>query len=151
LIFFDVFSSDTERLTRFEREARAASALNHPNIITIFDIGQQQSMPYMVMELVEGKTLREIISSGPLPPRELFRLAVQQPRRQRKGHAIPSTSDGDSDKTSPHHATAFNFMSMANIYWDQGKIEESLRLYKDLVQKNLIRFSSRRPFAKTRG
>jgi predicted ATPase len=56
---------DSERVRRFEREARAASALNHPNIITIYDIGTCDAGRYMVMELVEGRTLREILDAGP--------------------------------------------------------------------------------------
>jgi len=56
---------DTERVRRFEREARAASALNHPNIITIYDIGACDAGRFIVMELVEGRTLRQIMDSGP--------------------------------------------------------------------------------------
>ncbi len=58
---------DSDRVRRFEREARAASALNHPNIITIYDIGTCDAGRYMVMELVEGQTLREILDAGPVP------------------------------------------------------------------------------------
>ncbi len=56
---------DPERVRRFEREARAASALNHPNIITIYDIGACDDGQFIVMELVEGRTLREILAAGP--------------------------------------------------------------------------------------
>jgi predicted ATPase len=56
---------DSERVRRFEREARAASALNHPNIITIFDIGACDAGRFIVMELVEGETLREMLARGP--------------------------------------------------------------------------------------
>ena len=56
---------DSELVRRFEREARAASALNHPNIITIYDIGTCDAGRFMVMELVEGVTLREILTAGP--------------------------------------------------------------------------------------
>jgi len=58
---------DSDRVRRFEREARAASALNHPNIVTIYDIGTCDAGRYMVMELVEGQTLREILDAGPVP------------------------------------------------------------------------------------
>src|SRR5512141_2389805 len=53
-------SLDKERLSRFEQEARSASALNHPNIITIHEIGQAEQVSYIAMELVEGRTLREL-------------------------------------------------------------------------------------------
>jgi predicted ATPase len=56
---------DSERVRRFEREARAASALNHPNIVTIYDIGSCDAGRFMVMELVEGLTLREMLAAGP--------------------------------------------------------------------------------------
>ena len=53
------FSADPERLDRFEQEARAAAALNHPNILVVYDIGQHNRSPYIVSELLEGETLRE--------------------------------------------------------------------------------------------
>ena len=53
--------------SRFEQEARSASALNHPNIVTIYELGQDGSTHYIAMELVEGKTLRELLVSGSLP------------------------------------------------------------------------------------
>src|SRR6266849_1304857 len=52
------YSDDADRLRRFEQEARAASALNHPNILTVHDIGTQDGAPYVVSELLEGETLR---------------------------------------------------------------------------------------------
>src|SRR5215467_7536821 len=70
-------SGDAERLARFEQEARSASALNHPNIITIYDVGSADSVSYLAMELVDGKTLREMLASGPLPVRRLLPIAAQ--------------------------------------------------------------------------
>ncbi len=58
------FSADRERLQRFAQEARAAAALNHPNILSIFDIGEEQGAPYVVSELLEGETLRERMVKG---------------------------------------------------------------------------------------
>jgi len=63
------FSADRDRLQRFAQEARAAAALNHPNILSIFDIGEEQGAPYVVSELLEGETLRERLRNGPLPIR----------------------------------------------------------------------------------
>ena len=70
-------ASDPERLRRFEQEARAASGLNHPNIIHIYDIDMHGSTPYIAMEYVEGNTLQEILSEGPLPIERLLNIATQ--------------------------------------------------------------------------
>jgi Tol biopolymer transport system component/tRNA A-37 threonylcarbamoyl transferase component Bud32 len=70
-------SSDPAALERFQREARAASALNHPNICTIHEIGQQDGQYFIVMELLEGKTLRDRILGRSLPTDELVTLAVE--------------------------------------------------------------------------
>jgi Tol biopolymer transport system component len=71
------FSADRERLQRFAQEARAAAALNHPNILSIFDIGEERGAPYVVSELLEGETLRERLRTGPLPTRRVIDYAVQ--------------------------------------------------------------------------
>jgi dipeptidyl aminopeptidase/acylaminoacyl peptidase/predicted Ser/Thr protein kinase len=70
-------ASDTERLKRFEREARAASALNHPNIVTIYDIGSEGGVSYIAMERVEGQTLREILTLGLMAVKKLLTIAPQ--------------------------------------------------------------------------
>jgi Tol biopolymer transport system component len=70
-------ASDASRLKRFEKEARSASALNHPNIVTIYDIGSSDSIHWIAMEKVEGKTLREILFGGALPVRKLLPMAAQ--------------------------------------------------------------------------
>ena len=71
------FSEDRERLQRFAQEARAASALNHPNIVTIYELGQDGPNHYIAMELVEGKTLRALMSAGVLPMRKTLEIAAQ--------------------------------------------------------------------------
>src|SRR3984893_14130048 len=81
-----VFSADSDRLHRFEEEARSASALNHPNIITIHDLGQDGSTHYIAMELVEGKTLRDLLASGPLPMRKAIEIAAQVAEGLTKAH-----------------------------------------------------------------
>ncbi len=62
---------------RFEREARAASALNHPNICAVYDVGEAQGQPYLVMEMVEGQTLRDFAGSQPVEPAVVIALGVQ--------------------------------------------------------------------------
>jgi hypothetical protein len=71
------FSSDPQRLHRFEQEAIAAGSLNHPNILAVHDIGQQDGSPYIVSELLDGATLRERLRSGPLPIRKAVDYAQQ--------------------------------------------------------------------------
>ena len=80
-------SADRTRLERFEKEARAASSLNHPNIVTIYDIGSSESVAYIAMELVEGRTLRELLVSGPIAPRRLLSLSAQVADGLAKAHA----------------------------------------------------------------
>src|SRR5215510_2788666 len=70
-------SADSGRLKRFEKEARAASALNHPNIVTIYEIGSAGSVSWIAMERVEGKTLRELLFAGPMPTKRLLSIAAQ--------------------------------------------------------------------------
>jgi tRNA A-37 threonylcarbamoyl transferase component Bud32/Tfp pilus assembly protein PilF len=72
---------------RFEREARAASALNHPNIVSVYDVGEQDGTHYIVTELVHGESLRQIISRGPLAPDQLARLASQIADALKAAHA----------------------------------------------------------------
>jgi serine/threonine protein kinase len=64
------FSIDPDRRARFEREARAAGQLNHPNIVSVFDVGSHEGTPYIVSELLDGETLRERLRHGALPPRK---------------------------------------------------------------------------------
>src|SRR5215471_17582391 len=71
------FANDPDRLLRFEQEARATSALNHPNILTVYDIGTQEGLPFIVAELLEGEELRQQLSEGPLPTRKAIDYAQQ--------------------------------------------------------------------------
>jgi serine/threonine protein kinase len=70
------FAADADRLKRFEQEARTAGALNHPNLVTIFELGVAEGSPYIVMELVEGETLRQRLA-GALPVRKAIDYAMQ--------------------------------------------------------------------------
>src|ERR1700684_2960571 len=71
------FSLDADRLRRFEQEALATAALNHPNILAVFDIGTHEGSPYVVSELLEGETLRERLRGGAIVVRKILDYALQ--------------------------------------------------------------------------
>ncbi|MEE8218268.1 MAG: serine/threonine-protein kinase, partial [Vicinamibacteria bacterium] len=78
----------SELLRRFEQEARATAALNHPNILTVYDVGTHSGTPFLVCELLEGQTLRERLESGPLEAPLVLRLALQLARGVAAAHAL---------------------------------------------------------------
>src|SRR5881392_458461 len=71
------FTGDAERLKRFQQEARAVVGLNHPNIVTVYEIGQDHSTHYIASELIEGETLRDRQTRGPMPLSEAVDVAIQ--------------------------------------------------------------------------
>jgi serine/threonine protein kinase/Flp pilus assembly protein TadD len=71
------FTGDAERLKRFEQEAHAVVALNHPNIVTVYEIGEDHSIHYIASELIEGETLRERLTRGPMQLSEAVDIAIQ--------------------------------------------------------------------------
>jgi len=71
------FSENSDRLERFEREAQAAAALNHPNILSVYDVGVHNGSPYIVAELLEGETLREKLRAGAIPVRRAVDYSLQ--------------------------------------------------------------------------
>ena len=70
-------AADTDRLARFEREAKLLAALNHPNIAVIYDLDEHEGTQFIAMELIEGETLEEKLKGGPLPVEDALRLALQ--------------------------------------------------------------------------
>jgi len=78
--------ADADRLQRFEHEARAAAALNHPNILALYDIGRSDAGPYLVTELLEGETLRAMLDRGAMPTRKAIEHAVQIARGLAAAH-----------------------------------------------------------------
>ncbi|MDX6306498.1 MAG: hypothetical protein QOI77_3467, partial [Blastocatellia bacterium] len=71
------FAADRDRLRRFEQEAKATSALNHPNILTVYDIGEHDGSPYIVAELLDGEELRDRLNEGSIPLRKVTEYAQQ--------------------------------------------------------------------------
>jgi hypothetical protein len=94
-------AGDPQALKRFEREARAASALNHPNICTIYEIEEYKGQPVIVMELLEGETLQHRISGRPLPNQQILDIGVQladalEGYRYKKDAAHCPSTNGDA-------------------------------------------------------
>jgi serine/threonine protein kinase len=71
------FSEASNRLRRFEQEVKAAGLLNHPNITAVYDIGQHEDAPYVVQELLEGETVRSLLTDGRLPARKAVEYGLQ--------------------------------------------------------------------------
>src|SRR5271165_3458470 len=82
----EYWSRDPERLRRFEQEAQATAALNHPNIVSIFHVGQYDGSPYIVTELLQGETLRERLRKGPMRLREVLDYGVELARGLAAAH-----------------------------------------------------------------
>ena len=85
--------SDRERLLRFEQEARATGMLNHPNLLTVYDVGIHEGAPYIVAELLEGEDLRAIVKRGAVPARRAIDIARQTASGLATAHAR-KVSDG---------------------------------------------------------
>jgi len=82
----EYWSRDPERLRRFEQEAQATAALNHPNIVSIFHVGQHEGSPYIVTELLQGETLRERLRKGPMRLREVLDYGIELARGLAAAH-----------------------------------------------------------------
>jgi predicted ATPase/serine/threonine protein kinase len=85
-ILSSALASNRERLSRFAQEARSASVLNHPNIVTIYELGEAESTHYIAMELVKGNTLRELLTAGVIPIRKIIQVAAQVAEGLAKAH-----------------------------------------------------------------
>ena len=92
-------ASDSDRVRRFEQEARAAGVLNHPNIVAVYDTGEWEGSPYIVSELLEGETLRERLARGGLGVRKSMELAAQIARGLAAAHDRGSCTATSSPRT----------------------------------------------------
>lgn len=73
----EAFARDEDRMRRFAQEARAVAALNHPNVLSVYDTGVENGVPYLVSELLEGESLRQRLDQGPIPARKAVEYAQQ--------------------------------------------------------------------------
>src|SRR5438552_3258837 len=81
------FTADAERLSRFQQEARLASSLNHPNIVTIYGVGTDDGISYIAMELVTGQTIAALLEQGSLPLDRAVNVAAQTAEGMAKAHS----------------------------------------------------------------
>ena len=153
----DFWSRDPERLHRFELEAQAAAALNHPNIVSIFHVGQYNGSSYIVTELLQGESLREHLRHGPMRVREAIDAGMEIAQGLAAAHAastaissrkisssrkmaVPRFSTSDSQNWTPQRfrvrtarLPATNCKQILGMYWSRqygacaGNSRKSLR------------------------
>lgn len=92
------YAGDRQFLTRFQREAQAIARLKDPGLVAIYDQGEDPARPYLVMEFVDGGTLRELLAErGPMPPHAMVAVLVTGAQRSRVAHPTPVWCTGTSN------------------------------------------------------
>ncbi len=131
-------AADAERLRRFEQEAKAVAALNHPNILSVHDIGQQGGIRYIVTELLDGQSLLEKLRDGPLPSRRAIEYGLQTARglaaAHEKGVVHRDLKPGNLFVTKDGRVKILDFgLAKQNQWADKGTAEEATMEFPDLT------------------
>jgi serine/threonine protein kinase len=123
---------DQERLRRFEQEATAAAALNHPNILAVYHMGTHEGAPYLVTELLEGETLRELINRGLQSVRKAVDHGVQIARGLAVAHDKGKELKSDIADSKQDYVPAFDFAELYARLGDKDRAFENLeKTYKE--------------------
>jgi eukaryotic-like serine/threonine-protein kinase len=134
-------SADPDRLRRFEQEARAAAALNHPNILVVFQFGTHDGVPYLVSELLEGSTLREPLQRGALPIRKAIDYGVQIARglaaAHEKGIVHRDLKPENVFVTKDGRVKILDF-GLARLLPQRGEVEVNARTLSDLTDPGTV-------------
>jgi eukaryotic-like serine/threonine-protein kinase len=138
------FAGDPDRRARFEREARAVAALNHPNIVTLYEVGTDEAGPYLVLEKIEGRSLAELLGTGPLPVRRLAALAAQIADGLAKAHAagiVHRDLKPDNVMVTDDGVAKILDFGLAKIVWpelDAANAEQDTTLARDTASGMIL-------------